>query len=305
MGPHSVTETLQRAMVVAGVLCLAAARATPQPKPPPAPKTRQVFVSVQSSAGTPVLDLSTGDFDVEEGGATRRVVHAGLATEPMRILLLVDTSDAASPALNHMRLGLVALLDTLPPDAEVALISTGRQVRVRVSPTTDRKKLKDAASGLFPDGAGTVLMDGLMEMDDRFLKKTTDRWPVFVIVTTDGTESSGSAHEKQFNTWLNAMPLRVMSAHAVVLKVKDSSGVPEMMAMNAARATSGRYESIVISSALPDKMKAVGAQLAADFLAMATKYQVDFATETAGPLTGVNIGVHRDGVKMQLSYARK
>ena len=96
---------------------------------------------------------------------------AGPATDPMRIALILDTGDAAAPAINHLRAGLLALLDALPPEDEVLLVTTGRQMRVRVPPTTDRKKLKDTAAGLFSDGAGTVLMDGLLELDDRFFKK--------------------------------------------------------------------------------------------------------------------------------------
>ena len=39
------------------------------------------------------------------------------------------------------------------PEHEVMIVSTGRQTRVRVPPTTDRKKLKDASAGLFPTAA--------------------------------------------------------------------------------------------------------------------------------------------------------
>ena len=88
------------------------------------------------------------------------------------------------------------MLDALPPEDEVILITTGRQMRVRVQPSTDRKKLKDTAAGLFTDGAGTVLMDGLLEIDERFYKKADDRWPVFVIFTSDGTEASTGSREK-------------------------------------------------------------------------------------------------------------
>ena len=65
----------------------------------------------------------------------------------MRIALMLDTSDAAAPALTHMRAGVAEFLDALPPEDEVILITTGRQMRVRVPPTTDRKKLKETAAG--------------------------------------------------------------------------------------------------------------------------------------------------------------
>jgi hypothetical protein len=266
-------------------------------------QTRRLFVSVIDQAGSPVLDLASGDFNVTEGGTARTIVRAGLATSPMRVALLVDTSDAASAALPHLRAGLIAFLDTLPPEHEVMLVSTGRQIRVRVQPTTDRKKLRDAAGSLFPDGAGTVLMDGLVDIDDRFMRKAEDRWPVFVIFTSDGTESSAAAHEKEFNTWSQGLSARGASAHALVLKVKGS-GVPDMVAMGLTRNTGGRYDMMNTSNALPDKLKALATQLAADHRQMATKYQLDYLSDSSTP-GAVDVGVGRSGVKLQTSYRRQ
>src|SRR5439155_2065922 len=103
--------------------------------------------------------------------------------------------------------------------------STGRQTRIRVPPTTDRKKLRDAAGGLFSDGGATVLIDSLLEMDDRFMRKAEDRWPVFVIITGDGAEGSAGANEKKMNDWVVALPTRPIEAHAISLKYKGG-GLP-------------------------------------------------------------------------------
>src|SRR5262249_60024333 len=119
------------------------------------------FVHVIDQQGAPVSDLAASDFQLTEGGVPRVVTHAGPATDPMRIALFLDTSDAAAPALTHMRAGAVAFLDALPPEDDVLIVTTGRQVRVRVQPTTDRRKLKDAAAGLVSPGAGTGSLDRL------------------------------------------------------------------------------------------------------------------------------------------------
>jgi hypothetical protein len=274
-----------------------------QNRPSPKGQTRRLYVGVVDQAGSPVLDLGPNDFDITEGGTARTVVRAGLATSPMRIALLVDTGDAASAALPHVRAGLTAFLDTLPPEHEVMLVTTGRQVRVRVQPTTDRKKLRDAAGALFPDGAGTVLMDGLLEIDDRFMRKAEDRWPVFVIVTSDGTESSAAAHEKEFNAWSQGLSARGTTAHALVLKVKGS-GVPEMVAMGVTRNTGGRYDMMNTSNALPDKLRALATQLGADHRQMSVHYQLEYVTDSTTQAP-VNVGVARSGVKLQTSYRRQ
>jgi len=267
------------------------------------PAPHHVFVRVLDRAGSrPVLDLRPGDFEVTEGGVKREVVGATLANTPMRIALIIDTSDGAANALNHIRTGLAQFLDALPPEHEVMIVSTGRQVRVRIPPTTDRKKLGDVAKALFSDGGAEPLMDGLLEIDDRFLRKAEDRWPVFVIITGDGAESSAGANEKKFNDWLRVLPARGVSAHAVVMKFKGG-GTPEIFANHVVETAGGLYEFINTSNSLPEKMKAIGDRLARDFASAQSKYDVAYVTDSP-EVQRVSVGVSRDGVILEMSNTR-
>src|SRR4051812_47073393 len=229
---------------LAPVAALALTAAAPQAQSKSAGKmhVRHIFVSVTDGKGATVEGLAAADFTVSEDGQPRVVSKAGPATDPMRIALMLDTSDAAAPALTHMRAGAIAFLDALPPEDEVILITTGRQMRVRVPPSTDRKKLKETAAGLFTDGAGTVLMDGLLEIDDRFFKKADDRWPVIVLFTSDGTESSTGSREKEFMKWSPQLAPRGITVHAFVLKTPKGSGMPEIVAENLTNNSGGRYD---------------------------------------------------------------
>ena len=176
-------------------------------------------------------------------------------------------------------------------------------MRVRVPPTTDRKKLKDTAAGLFTDGAGTVLMDGLLELDDRFFKKSDERWPVFVIFTSDGTESSTGSREKEFMKWSPLVGQRGITVHAFVLKTPKGSGMPDIVAENLTQNSGGRYDVMNTTTALPEKMKALADRLTLDHPNMSAWYMVD--VETAGPDTAtIDMAVKRDGVTLQLSNGR-
>jgi len=264
---------------------------------------RHVFVSVTDAKGAPVEGLTAADFKIGEGGQPREVVKAGPAKDPMRIALMLDTSDAAAPALTHLRAGVLAFLDALPPEDEVILITTGRQVRVRVPPTTDRKKLKDTANALFTDGGGTVLMDGLLEIDDRFYKKADDRWPVFVIFTSDGTEGSAGAREKEFMKWAVALAGRGITAHAFVYKTPKGSQMPDIIAENLTQNTGGRYDNMNTTTALPEKMKALGEKLALDHRNMSNWYQVDIQSDS--DVSALDVAVAREGVRLQISNGRR
>ena len=296
-------KTLVPAVAAFAALALGHTAALAQSKNTGKTHLRHVFVSVTDAKGAAVEGLSTGDFTVSEGGQPRTVSHAGPAKDPMRIALMLDTSDAAASALTHIRAAVANFLDALPPEDEVILITTGRQVRVRVPPTTDRKKLKDAAAGLFTDGAGTVLMDGLLEIDERFFKKADDRWPVYVIFTSDGTESSTGSREKEFMKWTPMLGPRGVTVHAFVFKTPKGSGMPDVVAENLTQNTGGRYDVMNTTTALPDKMKALGERLALDHRNMSAWYELDFQTD-ATEFAPVNVGVQREGVRLQISNGR-
>lgn len=289
------------ATVVAFMLVLPSAAAT-QSKPAGKTHTRQVFVTVTDRSGTPALDLGPTDFEIVEQGIKRQIVRAGLANNPMRVALFIDTSEGAAQAVNALRTGIADFLTMLPAQHEVMLVSTGRQMRVRVPPTTDRKKLNDAAKSLFSDGGATPLMDALLEVDERFLRKAEDRWPVIVIVTGDGAEGSAGANEKKFNDWVRALPARGMAAHGIALKFKGG-GMPDVVTSHVVQTTGGRYEYMNTSNSLPARMTAIAEQLARNFERIQTKYEIVFETDAAD-VWPVSIGVARDGVTLQMTNGR-
>jgi len=172
----------------------------------------------------------------------------------MRIVLLVDSSATITPMITDFRAGLAAFLDALPGDPEIAVISTGSQMRVRVQPTTDRVKLRAAASSFSSDGGGNSLLDSLLEADQRLLKNV-ERRSVFVILTSDGggVGTVTPARINVYNKFVDDFIARGGRAHAVVVG-SVNRGVTTQIAQNLARNTGGFYESIVIGNAIPKLM---------------------------------------------------
>jgi hypothetical protein len=267
-----------------------------------AARTRKVFVSVTDRDGLPVADLQPPDFDVREGGVKRTILRAAQATSPMRVAVLVDTGEAATPSLIHIRAGLAEFFDALPTKHEALLVSTGRQLRVRVQPTFERKKLKDAAAGIFSDGGGTALMDSILEVDDRFMRRAEDRWPVFVVLTSDGAENSGGAHELAFNRWLGSVAARGVTGHSLIIKT-SGNGLTEIIANSVAENTGGQYIAVNTSNSVPEKMRALATRMGDDYQIARTRYEVEFATDAAGS-PPVDVGVQREGVSLRITQTR-
>ena len=139
----------------------------------------------------------------------------------MRIALIVDTSDGSREFLNHIRGGLHAFLDAIPPQDEILLMGMGGQARVRVATTLDRRKLTNAADGLFADGGAAVLLDALLESWTRFLRDAENRWPVFVMVGTNGPDNSHTT-DFQFEAFIRDIRRAAASAHAIMLSSSQS-----------------------------------------------------------------------------------
>jgi hypothetical protein len=181
---------------------------------------------------------------------------------PLRIVLLVDSSGPVGTMLNPIRQGLLAFLDAVPADAEIAFISTGGQLRVRVPPTTDRERLKKSMQSFASDTGGNAFLDSLLEADKRFLKPAVDRKHVFVILTTDMSNTLNEQRIDDYNKFMQDYLQRRGKAHALIIRGVQG-GVITDIANNFVKNTGGRVETLAAANAVPRLMKEVGELVAA------------------------------------------
>ena len=98
-------------LAVAGAQVLAGAQAAsalrpaqdrPEQSRATSARTRTIYVSALDRDGAPVPDLGVKDVAVREDGAAREVLKVERATDPMQIVVLVDDSQAADPAMRSL-----------------------------------------------------------------------------------------------------------------------------------------------------------------------------------------------------------
>ncbi len=183
------------------------------------------------------------------------------SSRPMRVVLLVDSGTNTSQWINQFRAGLGAFVDGLPPDAEVAYVTSGGQLQVKVQPTTDREKLHKEIDRFSSVGGANQFVDSLLEADKRFLKPAKDRWHVFVVLTTDNAEVVAETRIDEYNRFMRDFQSRGGVAHAILLKGRNTGAVTDVM-MNLTTNTQGTYDPIAIGNGIPDKMKALANRLA-------------------------------------------
>lgn len=152
------------------------------------PREATLFVSAVDDKGEPVAGLGPEAFVVTEDGRRREILRVSPATEPIDIALLVDNSQAASPAIMFMREALPRFVTALAPKGNIAVITLADRPTIAQDYTSDVKRLTDVVGRTFSmSQSGATLLDALVEVSQGQRKRSTPRAAI-VAVVTDGVE---------------------------------------------------------------------------------------------------------------------
>ena len=264
-------------------------------------QTVRLYLEALDERG-PVEGLAPSDVAIFDSGATRTITQLVRADDPMRILLLVDNGRSAQPFIQEIRGGIVAFADAIPAVHELGLVTIGNTPVVRQEPSLDRTKLKQIARTL-TSGGTTVLVGAVYEMYDRFLRNAGDRWPVLVIITSDGSEGSGQFYPEKFAAFGRDMQAKDVVAHAIVLISAKGDALQVQIARALTEGTGGTYNTTATGGDLTSRLGAMAQDIVADFDRTSTQYRLEYATESAQPAPDLKVSLLRDGVKMRMSRA--
>jgi hypothetical protein len=125
---------------------------------------------------------------MSESGKPGKVVTLERYNLPVKLTLAVDNGPDSDKALEFYRTGLTAMIDALPADLEMTLITTAPQPRQVVRPTTDHGELKKGLDRLGRESDAPRFTDALMEFGDRLDKdvkaKKVNYLPFIVMLAT-------------------------------------------------------------------------------------------------------------------------
>jgi VWFA-related protein len=226
-------------------------------------KPTDIYVGVVDAKGEPVAGLAAADFRVREDGAAREVLKAGPAAEPMSIALLVDDSEAASPAVQMIREALDGFVKALAGKAEIALITFGERPTIAVDYTTDTKKLLDGAHRVFPRaGAGAYLMDAVVEVSKGMQKRENQRRMIVVLTIDDEIEFSS----RHYQEVLDVLDKSRAALHVVSLGTPGGNQSDELRNRNQVIAlgterSGGRRDNVLALTGAAPRMKQLADEL--------------------------------------------
>ncbi len=252
---------------------------------------RDLYVSVLTPAGVPATDLTASEFLVREDGMSREVLRSVPATDPLQLALVVDNSAAAESEIPYIRDSLTAFVRALTIDYELALITVGDRPTIMCDYTSARSQIDKAIGGVFHrDGGGAYVMEALVEVSRGLQKREATR-PVIIVVTTEGPELS-DRHEdsvldalKDSGAMLNVLLLTQRGANTL----SENARVRGVVFDEGSRTSGGRNDFLITAQALPDRMRAVAAELS-------KQYKVTYARPgTLIPPESVTVAVTRGG----------
>jgi hypothetical protein len=264
---------------------------------------RLVYVSVADSAGRPALDLTAADFQVTENGVARQVTRATLGNAPMRIVLMVDSSTPVGRMINDFKAALQAFAETLPPQHEVAFISSGGQIRVRTQPKDSRDKVLAEMARFASEGGANAFLDTMLEADKRFLKPAPEQWPAFVIVTTDNGDTRREPDVESYNKFMNDFLARGGTAHSVIVAGSQTGPVSDIV-NNLVENVGGIRNTVNTTNSLPERLKDIAERLDIDHRTMMNRYEVAYAGDPKITTGSVNVTTSREGLQLQMSTRR-
>jgi hypothetical protein len=258
-------------------------------------KPKRIYASVVDKKGDPVKDVAPADLVVREDGAAREILKVEPATEPMRIALLVDNSEAATSSIQFMRDALKSFVNRMTSAGHsIALVTLGDRPTLEIDATTDAKRLLDrGVNRLFAKpGSGMYLLEAITDTSKGFLKNETAR-PVMVAVVTEGIEFSNSSAD----TVVKSIRDCGASFYALVLTegTRASNQRDEVRQRNIVldrgpSENGGRRDIVISHLALKDRLDGVASELLA-------QVAVTYATpERLVPAERTTIAAAREGL---------
>lgn len=281
-------------LVAAGGLLLAQSR------------TFQFFIRVTDAAGKPVVELSAGDVAFEESGVRQKIARVERLPVPVKVTIAVDNSADSAAAIAHYRSGLAGLVEALPPDVEVSLITTTPQPRTVLRPTADRGVILKGIGGFGSEPGAPRFSDTIVEFSRRLRDESKDKRigpyrPVLIMLSTTAVEQ-GSYETPEINQAIEFLTARRAKLYVAMLSTRTGQAAsPEtinaslqaVIALPLVKSSEGRYEPLAASARLVTLLPEWAKELAELHARQIDQFRVTVERATDGPLQTPRAGMAR------------
>jgi len=146
-----------------------------------------IAVSVLDRDGNAVTDLTESEIKIYVDEIETKATAPQKQTDPVNLILLVDTSPSAGTSEKHIRLTAAAIVKGLDPRSSVTVVGFNKDTKIHLKESVDRKKIDKVIKDL-DTGDGTSFYEALRFVSEKVLP--TAKAPSVVIVLTDGVDTT-------------------------------------------------------------------------------------------------------------------
>jgi hypothetical protein len=262
-----------------------------------------LYASVADVTGKPVATLDPADLKVLEGGVEAKVVKVEPINFPVKVQLLLDNGiGLGGQNIQSLKDGVKGLIEALPENLEVTIVTTAPQPRFLVRATTNKAMMIEGLSRLAPDGGAGRFVESMNEATQRIEKDKTDHFPVIISSAT----SSGDANvlERDVKRIFERIQNRPTTVHVILLNSTTGSASgganQTQIGLQVTQATRGRYESIAVPTRLATLLPEIGKQVAASHEKQSHQFKitVERPAGKSGELGQLSAGA-RSGLALQ------
>lgn len=176
--------------------------------------------------------------------------HAQAPLRPLRIVLIVDSSEGIRQPIGTIRKALAGFVQDIDARHEMMLVTVAGTPQIRVRPTGDRALILKSVNGIFGTTGSNVMQRMIDELFHRFAQPA-ERTPIFVVVTTEGFESTQNVNPQEIAHVTNHFVESGGTLHAIRLIVSTGAStfrggnlMDLPVSLMIARDTSGAYTNI-------------------------------------------------------------
>ncbi len=247
------------------VLTLALAMPLALPGVALAQKQVTLLATVTDPNGGQLAAVDAADVRVSENGTAATVVKIEAVDRVPKLHLLIDNGiGIPSESVADLRKGLRGLIDALPPNLDVSLVSTAPQPRFLERGTKEREKLVKALDLLTPDRGAGRFVESLYEATQRIERDKDSNNVIVSVATTSGDLNVRDTDVRKIQEHVATGRTRVF-----VIIVSGSVGsslsgggsqleVGEVVAKN----SRGRFEVINVANRLATLLPEIGVEIA-------------------------------------------
>lgn len=289
-----------RPLVVASIVCAAvvclelAPRAQQSPRPA---RQRAVVVTVLDRDGKAMAAIGPEQFSVREDGVAREVLSVGTPTDPMSVVLLIDTSDGIQPLVQDIRQGLQNFGKTMfekQPGVGIATMSFGERPTVEADFATTSVGYQTGINKIFArTGSGSYFLEAITEAVKNLKKRQAAR-PVIVAFVSESSPEFSSQTRDQIADALKSVGAQLWVA---VLQGRGTSLTEEERNRNAVigdvtTLSGGTSEMLLSRLAIAQKIADVADRLTSQIVVTYSR------PDSLIPPERVEVAVKRDGARV-------